>query len=160
MDFQKARSQMKFLASKYQGAVTIVEESANGHALLQTLKNEIPNLIGMKVTDSKESRIMSIAPTIEAGQILFPNRNSDSVIDECLNELATFPKGRHDDFCDALAQGIIRMRDDGGARWFRDLMKMSEEEQFEFYNGKQGPQTLEELFWPDHFGPGEGDIKL
>lgn len=160
MDFQKARAQMKFLASKYQGAVTLVEESANGHALLQTLKNEIPNLIGMKVSDSKESRIMSIAPTIEAGQLLFPNPNSDSVIDECLNELVTFPKGRHDDFCDSLAQGLIRMRVSSGSKWFRDLINMSEEEMFELQYGKPVPQTLEEMMWPEHFGPGEGRIKL
>lgn len=160
MDFNKARATMKLLSTKYSGAITLVEESANGHALIQSLKNEIPNLVGVKVTDSKESRIMAIAPVIEAGQILFPNPETDSVIDECLNELVTFPKGKHDDFCDSLAQGIIRLKNDGGYRWFSELLSMSEEELLYLQNGPSYPETLEEMLWPNHFGPGEGRMKL
>lgn len=160
MDFNKARANMKLLSNKYPGSVTLIEEAANGHALLQALMNEIPYMIGIKATDSKESRIMAIAPAIESGQILFPNPETDSVINECLNELVTFPKGKHDDFCDALSQGIIRLINVGGSRWLDELANMSEEELFYLQNGPKIPQTLEELLWPDHFGPGEGRFKL
>lgn len=151
MDFQKTREGMRVLSSKYRGATTVIEESANGHALLQSLKNEFPNLIGVKVTDSKESRIYAISPMIESGQVLFPNPEFDSTIQECIDELLSFNKGKHDDFCDSLSQGLLRMREQEAPRWIKDLVEMSEEELFNLQHGRTKPLSIKQLMWPDYF---------
>lgn len=151
MDFLKTRGSMRLLAAKYPKAVTLIEESANGHALLQTLKNEIPNVIGIKATDSKESRMQAISPIIEAGQLLFPNSDFDSGIQECIDELLIFNKGKHDDFCDSLSQGLIRLRSSEGPRWLSELSRLTDEEFLKVQGLDLKPKGLKEIFWPEHF---------
>jgi predicted phage terminase large subunit-like protein len=151
MDFVKTRECMRLLAARYPGSVNLIEESANGHALLQTLQSEIPNLIGIKATDSKESRMQAISPIIESGQLILPNPEFDSEIQECVDELLAFNKGQHDDFCDALSQGLLRLRNQAIPPWLDQLNSMSEEECLELQMRKKRPTTIEQLFWPDQF---------
>ncbi len=151
MDFVKTREAMRSLASRYPGSVNLIEESANGHALLQTLQSEIPNLIGVKATDSKESRMQAISPIIESGQVIFPNPEFDSEIQECIDELIAFNKGQHDDFCDALSQGLIRLRNQAIPPWLDQLSNMSEKEVLELHLKNNQPKTIEQFFWPDQF---------
>lgn len=110
MDFNKARKAMITMSLKYPKAHSIIEQSANGHALFQSLKNEIPGLLSNIVTDSKTSRMMAIAPNFEALNVLFPKIEFFPIIEECIQELIYFPRSQHDDFCDALSQGIIHLK--------------------------------------------------
>ncbi len=53
-------------------------------------------------TDSKIARVRSISPLIENGIIRIRKNGAKDLIDE----LASFPKGRFDDMCDALAYAV------------------------------------------------------
>ncbi len=80
----------------------LIEDAANGPAVCQLLRREIPGLIAVRPTGSKVSRAHAVAPLLEAGQLAFRNGN-----DALISELLGFPNGAHDDLVDAFCQGVI-----------------------------------------------------
>ena len=80
----------------------LIEDAANGPAVCQLLKRQIPGLIAIRPVDSKSSRAHAAAPLMEAGQLAFNPGN-----DELINELLGFPNAANDDLVDAFCQGVI-----------------------------------------------------
>lgn len=93
----------------------LVEDKANGTAILDTLKEEIPGLIPIDPTTSKQARARSITPEVEAGNVLLPlpSDPGNEWVTDLLAELRDFPTGAHDDQVDALTQALSRMRKAG-----------------------------------------------
>jgi predicted phage terminase large subunit-like protein len=81
----------------------LIEDAANGPAVCQLLKRQVPGLIAIPPKGSKASRAHAVAPLVEAGQVRF-HRRSDSLIEEML---AFSPRGGLDDQVDAFCQGVL-----------------------------------------------------
>jgi len=81
----------------------LIEDAANGPAVCQLLKRQVPGLIAIPPKGSKASRAHAVAPLVEAGQVRF-HRRSDSLIEELL---AFSPRGGVDDQVDAFCQGVL-----------------------------------------------------
>ena len=81
----------------------LIEDAANGPAVCQLLKRQVPGLIAIPPRGSKASRAHAVAPLVEAGQVRF-SRKSDSLIEELL---AFSPRGGVDDQVDAFCQGVL-----------------------------------------------------
>ncbi len=81
----------------------LIEDAANGPAVCQLLKRQVPGLIAIPPKGSKASRAHAVAPLVEAGQVRF-HRRSDSLIEEML---AFSPRGGIDDQVDAFCQGVL-----------------------------------------------------
>lgn len=90
----------------------LVEDKANGTAVLDTLRERISGLIPVNPTESKEARARSITPEPEAGNVLlpYPGDPGNEWVTDLLSELREFPSGAHDDQVDALTQALNRMR--------------------------------------------------
>lgn len=96
----------------------LVEDKANGTAVIDTLKDKISGLIPVNPTESKAARARSITPEVEAGNVLLPFYGMpgfDWVV-ELLSELREFDSGAHDDQVDALTQALRRLHDPGRAQ--------------------------------------------
>jgi predicted phage terminase large subunit-like protein len=81
----------------------LIEDAANGPAVCQLLKRQVPGLIAIPPKGSKASRAHAVAPLVEAGQVRFA-RKADSLVDELL---AFSPRGGVDDQVDAFCQGAL-----------------------------------------------------
>ena len=81
----------------------LVEDAANGPAVCQLLKRQVPGLIAIPPKGSKASRAHAVAPLVEASQVRFA-RKADSLIEELL---AFSPRGGVDDQVDAFCQGVL-----------------------------------------------------
>jgi predicted phage terminase large subunit-like protein len=81
----------------------LIEEAANGPAVCQLLKRQVPGLIAIPPKGSKASRAHAVAPLMEAGQVRF-HRRAESLIEELL---AFTPRGGIDDQVDAFCQGVL-----------------------------------------------------
>ncbi len=81
----------------------LIEDAANGPAVCQLLKRQVPGLIAITPKGSKASRAHAVAPLVEAGQVRF-SRKSDSLVEELL---AFSPRGGIDDQVDAFCQGVL-----------------------------------------------------
>jgi len=97
----------------WQPETVLVEAKASGLPLTYELrKMGIPviNYTPSKGND-KHTRVNSVAPLFEAGQIWAPvdKEFAQEVIEEC----AAFPYGDHDDLVDSMTQAVMRFRQGG-----------------------------------------------
>ncbi len=100
---------IRSLCQKYPSMrVKLVEEAANGAALIDTVKREIPGVIGVRPEGTKQLRLDAVSPMIEAGNVYLPSPQRAPWVDSFLSEIATFPSGAHDDQVDCLSQYLAR----------------------------------------------------
>jgi predicted phage terminase large subunit-like protein len=86
----------------------LVEQSANGPALVDELRSIVPGLILVKVTEPKVQRAESISGYVEAGNIYLPHETiAPWVRSEWIPEFNEFPRGTHDDQVDSCS-GALR----------------------------------------------------
>lgn len=108
MDFPSTITAVKTLARKYPKAKAIlIEDKANGPAVISTLKREISGIIAVNPDGGKIVRAQAITPMIESGNVFLPNNKSftHDLIEEC----ASFPNGLHDDAVDSMTQALNRI---------------------------------------------------
>lgn len=91
----------------------LVEDKANGPAIIDTLHDKIPGLKPINPTTSKEARARAVTPEVESGNVYLPNPAEYPWVNELLSELRSFPTGAHDDQTDALTQALMELREDG-----------------------------------------------
>jgi predicted phage terminase large subunit-like protein len=106
-DFPETIAQFKRLADKHPKAFAkLVEAKANGQAVIDSLKKEIPGIIPIVPTSSKSSRLASCQPLYEAGNIFYPSNLLAPWIGQHIDELVGFPNAKNDDSVDAETQAI------------------------------------------------------
>lgn len=84
----------------------LVEDKANGPAVISTLKKKIPGLIAVEPDGGKQARASAVAPIVEAGNVYLPDPESCPWTDELTTELTTFPFSSNDDETDSLSQAL------------------------------------------------------
>jgi predicted phage terminase large subunit-like protein len=110
MDFPTTIRAMRQFCTKHPKAHAIlVEDKANGQAVIDSLKTEISGIIPFSPKESKESRFNSVAPAFEAGNVYLPE--NAPWLDLYIEELTGFPSMPHDDCVDSTSQALIFMRE-------------------------------------------------
>jgi predicted phage terminase large subunit-like protein len=77
-----------------------IEEAANGAAIMDLLRDEIPGLVPFKPMTSKEARLAAVSPLYQAGNVVYPTAQLCPWVDVNIQEILTFPNGTHDDTVD------------------------------------------------------------
>ena len=86
----------------------LIEEKANGHAVISQLRNTVGGLIGIVPRESKQARVHAVSPLIEAGNVFIPK--SGGWVDAFVAECSMFPNGAYDDQVDAMSQALNWLR--------------------------------------------------
>jgi len=86
----------------------LVEDKANGSAVIATLQSEIPGLIPVNPEGGKESRAAAVSPQVESGNVYLPHPRIAPWVDSFIHSCASFPNGAHDDDVDAMTQSLAR----------------------------------------------------
>lgn len=117
MDFPAMLQAVAALSKKWpQARKKIVEEKADGAALIATLRNVIPGLVPhIPRGGSKEARLFAVSPYFEAGNVELPLPELNPWVREYVEELLTFPNAEHDDQVDATSQALEVLADRGAA---------------------------------------------
>lgn len=84
----------------------LIEDSANGPAIIDALKHRVPGIIPVKAEKSKEARLSAVSPLYESGNVWYPDPKNCSWIHEHIDELLKFPNAKHDDTVDAATQAL------------------------------------------------------
>lgn len=87
----------------------LIEDKANGTAIINTLEKKFNGIIPINPQSSKESRARAVTPMFEAGNIYLPQRAN--YLGEYKRELLEFPNGQNDDQVDATSQYLNYIRD-------------------------------------------------
>jgi predicted phage terminase large subunit-like protein len=86
----------------------LIEDKANGSAVIQMLGREIPGILPVNPEGGKVARAAAVSPLIEAGNIYLPHPQFFSWVNAFIEECAAFPNGAHDDQVDAMTQILLR----------------------------------------------------
>jgi len=97
-----------------QASRRLIEDKANGTAVIDSLKAKIPGLVPVTPKESKYARANAVAPFIEAGNVFLPDLKVALFdVEEVITESAGFPNAAHDDIVDAASQALARFFLDG-----------------------------------------------
>lgn len=116
MNYPTFRSSIVTLAAKWPWVRTIlVEDKANGPAVIDDLRGHISGLVARTPQGSKESRVHAVSGDIEAGNVYLPDpviNDIDAKVDrmfvhDYIDELAAFPTGSHDDQVDVTTMALL-----------------------------------------------------
>lgn len=113
--------------------VALVEDKANGPAVISALRKKIPGIVPINPTDSKQARASAIAPMVEAGNVHLPApdialfNQSDNNPESLVDEASAFPNAAHDDQVDALTQALHRffIAGAGASSWIESIRKQT-----------------------------------
>lgn len=92
----------------------LVERKANGAAIIDSLKHQIPGLIPIEPEGGKDVRAAAVQPTVEAENVYLPQADfipaaagyEPTSVEDFVEEFAVFPNGAHDDQVDAMTQAL------------------------------------------------------
>lgn len=107
MDFPETVRAIRAINDRYpQRTAILIEDKANGSAIISTLRHELPGIIEISPTDGKITRVNAIAGLVEAGNVYLPRYAEFTP--EFIEQFSAFPNGTHDDMVDAATQFISK----------------------------------------------------
>lgn len=113
MDYPGFKKALKAFCGKHPRAANrvLIEESANGPAVIAELKKTLRGLLPRPAKGSKESRVHATSGLIEAGNVKLPDPQAHpemaAAIQILMEESAEFPNGAHDDTVDGMTQALL-----------------------------------------------------
>lgn len=110
MGFTDTISAFKGLANKWpQASRKLVEDKANGPAVIDSLKHAVSGIIPVTPDGSKTARAYAVTTAFEAGNVFIPHPHTCAWANEYIAELTQFPGAMHDDQVDATTQALRDM---------------------------------------------------
>jgi predicted phage terminase large subunit-like protein len=113
LDFGPTMAAIKACHAKFpQAHAVLIEDKANGPAIISELQKEIAGVVAVNPEGGKIGRAQATAPLWEAGSIELPDPQvfGCAWIEDYLHNICAFPKAAHDDDMDATSQALIYMR--------------------------------------------------
>lgn len=105
MDFTSSKRALINLKKKYPRCRTIlVEDKANGTAIINALQKDISGIIPITPKESKEARAYAVTPYFEAGNVYILENIQD--LNDTVEEFVAFPNGKNDDRVDCATQAL------------------------------------------------------
>jgi len=116
MDLPATKEAVQNLTRQWPKAATkLVEDKANGPAVIQELQHDVAGLIAVNPEGGKIARAHAVSPQVESGNVYLPHPAMAPWVEEFLEEATAFPHGRYDDQVDAMTQALNRLRGTGGS---------------------------------------------
>lgn len=110
MNFPATQQAVKNLAAIVPVApAKLVEDKANGTAIIASLRSIVAGLIAVEPLGGKQARAAAVSPFVEAGNVYLPDPSIAPWVEEVIAECAAFPLGSHDDDVDAMSQALARL---------------------------------------------------
>lgn len=120
MGFNDTLAAIKDLRSRWPKlSAILIEDKANGSAIIETLRSKIPGVIAVQPDGGKEARTAATVAEWEAGNVFLPEDAPWTA--DAVYELTKFPRAKHDDFVDMVTYAIRRLSDSAALAYARDL---------------------------------------
>jgi predicted phage terminase large subunit-like protein len=110
MDIIRTMDEIVAWRAKYPRArAVLVEDKANGPAVIQMLKRKVSGMIPVNPQGGKVARASAVAPEAEAGNVYLPHPLIAPWVTDFINNCAGFPNVVNDDDVDAFTQAMNRL---------------------------------------------------
>ena len=108
MNFTQTIQAIVQLSAKWpQARAKLIEDKANGPAVISTLQRKISGLIPVEPKGSKIERAYAVSPQFESGNVYIPS--NAPFTHDYVEELVDFPNGKNDDQVDTTTQALLRL---------------------------------------------------
>lgn len=112
MSFSETLAAIRKIAHRYPTASAhLIEEKANGSAIIDTLRDQIPGILPVLPLGGKEARAHAVESLWSSGQVLLPSPEQHPWVNELIQELLEFPSSLFDDQVDAMTQALSWLRE-------------------------------------------------
>jgi predicted phage terminase large subunit-like protein len=109
MDCPATVKAVREMSAKWPAMIAkLIEDKANGSAVVQMLAHEIVGILPVNPEGGKVARAAAISPLVEAGNVYLPHPLYAPWVNDFIEECAAFPNGAHDDQVDAMTQALLR----------------------------------------------------
>ena len=95
----------------------LVEDKANGSAVIEALKREVNGIIEVNPEGGKIARANSVTYLFKAGNVFFPPDDYAPWVPAFVAEVLGFPKSKHDDQVDAMTQALGYLSANMSSMW-------------------------------------------
>ncbi len=107
LSFTETLKKLLELISAYPRArAKLIEDKANGTAVISVLKKKIAGVIPIEPEGGKEARAHAVSPDVEAGNVFIPLYAP--WVHDYIEEMCSFPKAANDDQVDQTTQALRR----------------------------------------------------
>lgn len=100
--FKKAQSRPNWSRAK----MKLVEDKANGPAIMVDLKGDVSGMHPVEPDGSKEERLIRHSDAIQAGCVWMPPNTAMVSVNAFIHEIVSFPAGAYDDRVDTTTQAL------------------------------------------------------
>lgn len=110
-DFVESRAAILAMHERFPDAnLKLIEDKANGPAILASLRDVVPGIVGVSDPGGVISQAWAVQPLVEAGQVWIPASDEAPWIEDWLDEVCGFPKFGFDDRVAAFTQALQRLQ--------------------------------------------------
>ena len=107
MDITVTMASIRNMTAKWPRALTkLIEDKANGSAVIQMLQTSIPGLLPVNPSGGKIARAAAVSPAIESGNVFIPSPELCPWVINYVEEWSAFPNGSNDDQVDSSTQAL------------------------------------------------------
>ena len=111
MGFGESKKAVKDVTEAWPAAaLKLIEDKANGPAIIEELRNDIDGIIAVNNADDVVARAWACQPFVEAGNIWLPDPADWPEVEDWLDEVCVFPKADNDDRVAAFVQAVLRLK--------------------------------------------------
>jgi predicted phage terminase large subunit-like protein len=93
-----------------EAGLKLIEDKANGSAILDKLRDVIDGLVGVSDPGGVLAQAWAVSPMVEAGQVWVPHPEEWPEVEDYLNEVCGYPKAANDDRVASATQALIRLQ--------------------------------------------------
>lgn len=123
--FSDTLKSVKSLMARWPTATTkLVEDAANGAAVVDALQNKFAGFQLVSAAGGKEARANAVEPIVESGNVYFPHPEICPWVNDLIEELCVFPAGVNDDQVDAMTHALARLHLGGTERYIQAMQKL------------------------------------
>lgn len=110
LDFPATLDAIRATTARWPQAVAkLIEDKANGPAVIAALRHEIPGIIPVNPEGGKVTRAHAVTPYVHARNVHLPTAQLLPNVEALREEAANFPNAAHDDTVDALTQALNQL---------------------------------------------------
>lgn len=124
LDFVKTLDAVRALTKAWPQALEkLVEDKANGSAVMSTLRREMAGLVEVEPDGGKEARANAVSPACRSGNVFLPHPSLFPWVVALIDELEAFPSGDYADQVDTLTQYLNQRYNNGQVSTFLAAMR-------------------------------------
>lgn len=114
MSFTRTKERVKVFSARWPTSyVKLVEDKANGAAIEDELKIDIPGITLVNPLGGKEARANACSPLFAANKVFIPHPDLMPIVWLYMAQLEGFPRDTHDDLVDMTSQALLLFRKHG-----------------------------------------------